>query len=88
MRKVTMIDRPHGWRYGFPKPLTLGEGQSLQDWQVPVFPLGGRDIIALGIQAGPQVAKALGEIRRRWILEDFPEDARLAEIAAEVAASG
>ncbi|GAA0639122.1 CCA tRNA nucleotidyltransferase [Sphingomonas ursincola] len=62
--------------------------QSLQDWQVPVFPLGGRDIIALGIQAGPQVAKALGEIRRRWIFEDFPEDARLAEIAAEVAASG
>jgi poly(A) polymerase len=67
--------------------LTTG-WQSLQDWQVPVFPLGGRDIIALGIQAGPQVAKALGEIRRRWIFEDFPEDARLAEIAAEVAASG
>lgn len=61
---------------------------SLKGWQVPAFPLGGRDIIALGIQAGPQVAKALGEIRRRWIAEDFPKDARLAEIAAEVAASG
>ncbi|KEZ19782.1 MULTISPECIES: hypothetical protein [Sphingobium] len=34
MRKVTMIDPPHGWRYGFPKPLTLGEGQSLQDWLI------------------------------------------------------
>lgn len=34
MRKVTMIDLPHGWRYGFPKPPTLGEGQSLQDWLI------------------------------------------------------
>lgn len=34
MRKVTMIDPPSGWRYGFPKPLTLGEGQSLQDWLI------------------------------------------------------
>ncbi|TCU59814.1 hypothetical protein EDF58_102502 [Novosphingobium sp. PhB57] len=34
MRKVTMIDPPSGWRYGFPKPLLLGEGQSLQDWLI------------------------------------------------------
>lgn len=65
----------------------LADGwQSLQSWQVPAFPLGGRDIIALGIQAGPQVARTLGEIRRRWISEDFPQDARLAEIAGEVVA--
>lgn len=66
---------------------TLATGwQSLQGWQAPDFPLGGRDIIALGIQAGPDVAKALGEVRRRWVAEDFPREARLAEIAAEVVA--
>lgn len=65
----------------------LAEGwMSLAGWRVPDFPMGGRDIIALGIQAGPQVAKALGEVRRRWIVEDFPKGARLAEIAAEVVA--
>lgn len=58
--------------------------KSLQGWQVPEFPLGGRDVIALGITAGPDVARALGEIRRRWIAEDFPDHARLNQIASEV----
>ncbi len=69
-----------------PDAMLAAGWQSLAGWQVPGFPLGGRDIIALGIQAGPDVAKALGEVRRRWIAEDFPDDARLAEIAAEVVA--
>lgn len=34
MRAVTMIDPPGGWRYGFPKPLILGEGQTLHDWLI------------------------------------------------------
>ncbi|PXW74468.1 poly(A) polymerase [Blastomonas natatoria] len=67
-----------------PETLLQGGWQSLQGWQVPAFPLGGRDIIALGINAGPDVARALGEIRRRWIAEDFPDSARLGEIASEV----
>ena len=69
-----------------PEPMLADGWQSLAGWQVPEFPMGGRDIIALGIQAGPDVAKALGEVRRRWIAEDFPNDARLAAIAAETVA--
>ena len=61
--------------------------KSLQGWNVPAFPLGGRDIIALGVHAGPDVARTLGEIRRRWIAEDFPDDARLHQIAGEVVAT-
>ena len=57
---------------------------SLKGWHVPEFALGGRDVIALGITAGPDVARALGEIRRRWIAEDFPDHARLGQIASEV----
>lgn len=49
MRKVTMIDPPHGWRYGFPKPLTLGEGQSLQDWLIENgYPQAEIDIFGIG----------------------------------------
>ncbi|WP_439469980.1 CCA tRNA nucleotidyltransferase [Blastomonas fulva] len=64
----------HGW-------------QSLKGWSVPEFPLGGRDILALGVHAGPDVARVLGETRRRWIAEDFPEPERVRQIAAQVAAA-
>ncbi len=67
---------------------TLAHGwQSLKGWSVPEFPLGGRDILALGIHAGPDVARVLGETRRRWIAEDFPEPERVRQIAAQVAAA-
>ena len=29
---TTIIDPPSGWRYGFPKPYTPKEGQTLEDW--------------------------------------------------------
>jgi poly(A) polymerase len=58
---------------------------SLTGWSVPDFPLGGRDILALGILAGPDVARVLGETRRQWIAEDFPDIARIRAIAAEAA---
>lgn len=67
---------------------TLAHGwQSLKGWSVPEFPLGGRDILALGVHAGPDVARVLGETRRRWIAEDFPEPERVRQIAAQVAAA-
>lgn len=59
--------------------------QSLRGWTVPDFPLGGRDILALGVDAGPDVARVLGETRRRWIAEGFPNSARIRAIATEVA---
>lgn len=58
--------------------------QDLQAWNVPEFPLSGRDVMALGIQAGPAVAKTLGEIKRRWIAEDFPGAERIHQLAREV----
>jgi len=67
---------------------TLAQGwHSLKGWAVPEFPLGGRDILALGVHAGPDVARVLGETRRRWIAEDFPEPERVRQIAAQVAAA-
>ena len=59
--------------------------ESLKSWSVPEFPLGGRDILALGVHAGPDVARVLGETRRRWIAEDFPDAERIRAIATEIA---
>ncbi|MEZ5654439.1 MAG: CCA tRNA nucleotidyltransferase [Sphingobium sp.] len=44
----------------------------LKAWQVPEFPVGGRDLIALGIEPGPAVSRLLAEIRDCWIAEAFP----------------
>lgn len=67
-------------------PDALADGwESLQGWTVPDFPLGGRDILALGINAGPDVARVLGETRRQWIAEDFPDLARIHELAGQIA---
>ncbi|MBU1825109.1 MAG: hypothetical protein KKA44_09070, partial [Alphaproteobacteria bacterium] len=58
---------------------------ALEDWDAPEFPVSGRHILAMGIDAGPSVARVLGETRRRWIAEDFPGEPRAHEIAQAVA---
>jgi len=55
----------------------------LDGWERPNMPLGGGKLIALGLNAGPQVAATLQAIERRWVAEDFPGKTRLDEIAAE-----
>lgn len=47
----------------------------------PRFPLKGGQLIAMGIEAGPEVAAKLREIEDAWIAEDFPDDERIQEIA-------
>ncbi len=44
------------------------------DWETPVFPLRGRDVLALGISHGPQVGKLLKAIERWWEDKDFRPD--------------
>lgn len=45
------------------------------------FPLKGGELIAMGMEAGPEVAVKLREIEDIWIAEDFPDEARVHEIA-------
>lgn len=49
-------------------------------WQRPKLPASGKDIIARGITAGPEVAKRLGAFERAWVAAGFPVDP--AQIAA------
>lgn len=60
-------------------------------WQVPRFPIGGADVMALGVAAGPRVGELLGSLKAWWIAGDFTADeaslrAKLAELAGTVSA--
>lgn len=60
---------------------------ALKDWELPVFPLKGGAIVARGVGAGPEVARLLKTVEKRWIAEGFPDAARVeALLDAELAA--
>jgi poly(A) polymerase len=46
-----------------------------QRWQPPKFPLGGADVMALGVSAGPRVGELLRALEAWWIAGDFAADA-------------
>ena len=50
-------------------------------WSKPNLPIGGGDLIALGLTPGPIVAATLQAVERQWIAEGFPDAARVREIA-------
>jgi poly(A) polymerase len=43
-------------------------------WPSPSLPIAGRDVRALGVPAGPEVGRLLGEIEAWWIAGDFQAD--------------
>jgi poly(A) polymerase len=49
----------------------------------PVFPLEGRDVVALGVPAGPAVGALLRDVRQWWLAGDCVADRAgcLAELA-------
>ena len=55
----------------------------LKDWTAPTFPLKGGEIVARGVAAGPQVARILQTVERRWIEEGFPDTQRVGQILTE-----
>jgi poly(A) polymerase len=63
--------------------LTGSDVSSLKDWTPPRLPLSGGDLVARGLQAGPDVARTLRRIEDRWISESFPDATRVATIADE-----
>jgi len=58
------------------------------EWEPPVFPLKGADLLAIGMQPGPEVGEALRALERRWIEGGFSADcAMLMGWARELAAN-
>ena len=49
-------------------------GRALAAWRRPVFPVAGRDAVALGAAPGPAVGRLLREVEAWWIAEGFAPD--------------
>ncbi|HQV04056.1 MULTISPECIES: CCA tRNA nucleotidyltransferase [unclassified Novosphingobium] len=52
--------------------LTGASTAPLRDWDIPIFPLKGGEIVARGVKAGPEVARVLRTVEDRWIAAGFP----------------
>lgn len=57
---------------------------SLHDWEPPVFPVKGGELVAQGLKAGPDVANILRKAEQIWIDEGFPDAARAQTIAYQL----
>jgi poly(A) polymerase len=60
--------------------ILLGDGEpgtsaALTGWQRPRLRVGGGDLIAMGLAAGPVVARTLQAIEREWAEAGFPPEA-------------
>jgi poly(A) polymerase len=64
--------------------LLAGEDPSpVIGWRIPELPLKGGEIVERGVAAGPEVARILQAVERRWIAEGFPDRARVEALLAE-----
>jgi poly(A) polymerase len=45
--------------------------EETQRWQRPVFPLKGADLIARGMEAGPEIGNVLERLEQSWVASDF-----------------
>lgn len=56
----------------------------LEGWTRPVFPIGGKDALALGLAPGPQVSDVLARVETWWIENDFPTDGAAQRLHEEI----
>lgn len=45
--------------------------KALRIWDLPTFPLNGRDLIASGVEPGPHMGKLVRQLEESWIESDF-----------------
>jgi len=48
--------------------------KALEGWQRPRLTVGGGDLVAMGLEAGPAIAATLQAIERDWVAAGFPAD--------------
>ena len=60
--------------------LTGADPGPLTGWNPPSFPLKGGEIVARGIDAGPEVARILRTVEAAWVSEGFPDRARVTQM--------
>lgn len=62
----------------------IEQAVSLLNWERPILPVGGGDLVKKGLAAGPLVSQALQQIEQRWIDEDYPDSGRTQVIADQI----
>ncbi|UZK66722.1 CCA tRNA nucleotidyltransferase [Sphingomonas sp. M1-B02] len=62
------------------------DARLVSDWPLPRLPIGGGALVARGLSKGPDVARLLRQIEDRWIAEDFPDAARVEQLADSLVA--
>lgn len=80
--KVALVDRALRSASDAALPAILA---AIADWTPPRLPLGGGQLVALGVTAGPDVARLMEQVEDAWIAEDFPDSARVKQLAREAA---
>ncbi len=60
--------------------LTRADPGVLEGWEAPQLPLKGGEIVERGVAKGPQVAKTLQAVERKWVEEGFPDRTRVLEL--------
>jgi poly(A) polymerase len=87
--------RPLAYRIGaegaLDRALLAGDASAamaaLADWTPPRLPIGGGDLIAMGLGEGPAIARSLRAVEDQWVAEGFPDAARVQAIARAVIAN-
>ena len=89
-RQASDADNPQALAYdlaneaAIDRLLLIGaDARGLTHWQAPTFPLKGGEVVARGIAKGPEVARILQTIERRWVAEGFPAADRIEQMLAE-----
>ena len=59
----------------------------LDDWVVPQLPLKGGEIVERGVAKGPQVARILQTVERRWVDAGFPDREHVLRLLDEILAA-
>lgn len=45
--------------------------EALRDWDIPIFPVAGADLLQRGYESGPELGKHLKDLEKQWLKEDF-----------------
>jgi poly(A) polymerase len=78
------IDR---WLLTITEPMDAVFGaRDINAWDIPTLPLTGGSLVEAGVRKGPDVARLLREVEEQWIAENFPDAARVAQLAEEAVA--
>ena len=78
----TALDDPHALAYRIGTAQAIdrlllhgapgADLKALESWQRPRLPVGGGDLIAMGLSAGPVVAATLRAVEEEWVRAGFP----------------